>query len=174
MEQLTFHFLDDLTSSQEEPRAKTSRSRANARVQRKGAEPVPRSAGTTCAWLPSYALELSSGKMSSGVFPQTEDETSPDSWPKLQGSGMAVRGEFWTANTPEWTAGQWPSRSADAVCGLSGLLMETSKVPAKYFLSQRACLGILRRAEQRGKELPTRLRQALEAHNQQSSQERND
>ena len=34
-------------------------------------------------------------------------------------------------------------------------------VPAKYSLSQKACSGILRRAEQRGKTLPNMLRDAL-------------
>ena len=162
------NFPDDLTFSPAEPRAKTSRHRASAQAQRKEAEHVLHSVGNTCDWLPNFVRELSSGKMSSGAFPPTEGETSRDSWPKLHGSGMAVRGEFWTVNTPEWTAGQWPSRSAAAVCGLSGLLMETSRVPEKYFLSRKACLGILRRAEKRGKELPERPRQALETHIQQS------
>ena len=36
-------------------------------------------------------------------------------------------------------------------------------VPEKYYLSQRACQGILRRASVRGKELPEMLRLALEA-----------
>lgn len=35
-------------------------------------------------------------------------------------------------------------------------------VPEKYYLSQRACLGILRRASARGKELPAMLKAALE------------
>ena len=35
-------------------------------------------------------------------------------------------------------------------------------VPEKYFLSAKACAGILRRAEKRGKELPTMLKEALE------------
>jgi hypothetical protein len=34
-------------------------------------------------------------------------------------------------------------------------------VAKKYYLSARACAGILRRAEKRGKELPQMLRQAL-------------
>ena len=34
--------------------------------------------------------------------------------------------------------------------------------PAKYYLSARACEGILRRAERRGKALPPMLREALE------------
>ena len=38
-----------------------------------------------------------------------------------------------------------------------------SNATARYYLSQKACAGILRRAEKRGKELPTALRQALQA-----------
>ena len=42
---------------------------------------------------------------------------------------------------------------------LSQILEDT--VQDKYYLSQRACLGILRRAENRGKDLPPMLKQAL-------------
>lgn len=35
-------------------------------------------------------------------------------------------------------------------------------IPQKYFLSRRACAGILRRAETRGKVLPASLKAALE------------
>ena len=35
-------------------------------------------------------------------------------------------------------------------------------VQKKYYLSRKACLGILRRAQERGKELPEELRIALE------------
>jgi hypothetical protein len=34
--------------------------------------------------------------------------------------------------------------------------------PEKYYLSAKACEGILRRAESRGKQLPTMLKEALE------------
>ncbi|NDD03621.1 MAG: hypothetical protein EB078_01835 [Proteobacteria bacterium] len=40
--------------------------------------------------------------------------------------------------------------------------METGDVPQRYYLSAKACSGILRRAERRGKELPAQLRQALQ------------
>ena len=40
-------------------------------------------------------------------------------------------------------------------------ILEESPHP-KYFLSERACLGVLRRAEKRGKELPKILKEALE------------
>ena len=53
---------------------------------------------------------------------------------------------------------EWPNDAA--VCLLSQVL-ETGLIPQKYFLSPKACAGILRRAEKRGKALPTLLHQAL-------------
>lgn len=53
----------------------------------------------------------------------------------------------------------WPNDAS--VCSLSRVL-ETGPIPAKYFLSAKACRGIVRRAEKRGKELPELLRHALE------------
>ena len=48
----------------------------------------------------------------------------------------------------------------DAVeCSLSQVLQMNA--PEKYSLSAKACRGILRRAEKRGKELPDMLREAL-------------
>jgi hypothetical protein len=63
--------------------------------------------------------------------------------------------EFWTLSISEW-----PSDAA--VCSLSDTL-ETGVVPQRFYLSGKACAGILRRAERRGKELPLPLRRALEA-----------
>jgi hypothetical protein len=48
-----------------------------------------------------------------------------------------------------------------AVCSLSDTL-ETGAVPQRFFLSAKACQGILRRAEKRNKKLPPLLRAALE------------
>ena len=48
-----------------------------------------------------------------------------------------------------------------SACSLSQILME--QVPRKYYLSRKACLGILRRARERGKPLPPLLKAALEA-----------
>jgi hypothetical protein len=42
-------------------------------------------------------------------------------------------------------------------------VLETGPLPQRFYLSQKACAGILRRAEKRGKELPPMLREALEA-----------
>jgi len=41
--------------------------------------------------------------------------------------------------------------------------LETGEVPQRFYLSQKACQGILRRAEKRGKQLPDQLRMALES-----------
>ena len=52
--------------------------------------------------------------------------------------------------------------NVDAESSLSRILQPIEDVPEKYYLSARACLGILRRAKERGKELPEELRIALE------------
>jgi hypothetical protein len=41
-------------------------------------------------------------------------------------------------------------------------ILETGALPQRYFLSRKACRGILRRAAKRGKELPRSLKWALE------------
>ena len=70
-----------------------------------------------------------------------------------QNSGMGSPTEFWTLSTSEW-----PNDAV--VCSLSDIL-ETGTVPQRFFLSDTACRGILRRAEKRGKELPNALMLAL-------------
>ena len=63
-------------------------------------------------------------------------------------------GEYWMLNI-----GASPSVAEESF--LSQILQ--AEVPEKYYLSAKACLGILRRAEKRGKELPPELKAALEA-----------
>lgn len=65
----------------------------------------------------------------------------------------ALLTELLTLNT-----GECPSVAV--VSTLSSILQ--TAVPERYSLSAKACEGILRRAERRGKELPPILRQALE------------
>jgi hypothetical protein len=67
----------------------------------------------------------------------------------------------WTLNGCEHNGIHAPSRSDGGVCSLSDVL-ETNSVPQRYSLSAKACTGILRRAERRGKALPPMLKQALE------------
>ena len=69
-------------------------------------------------------------------------------------------GECWTLNTCEWNHTLVPSHSDAGVCFLSDIL-ETGDLPPAYFLSPKACVGILRRAAQRKKKLPDHLHQAL-------------
>lgn len=54
----------------------------------------------------------------------------------------------------------WPNDAV--VCSLWQVL-EKGSIPQRYFLSSKACAGILRRAERRGKELPMTLHRALQA-----------
>ena len=54
--------------------------------------------------------------------------------------------------------GEYPSAAKEST--LSQIL--EADAPKKYYLSAKACAGILRRAERRGKALPPMLREALE------------
>lgn len=65
----------------------------------------------------------------------------------------------WRENGPPLNTG--PAPREPVKCALSDIL-ETSP-QRKYYLSRTACLGILRRAEERGKELPPQLKAALMA-----------
>jgi len=91
-------------------------------------------------------------KTSPVCYPAGTDGTLPLSFAGWSNSGMACVGGYLTLSISEWP-------SDGAVCSLSDIL-ETD-VPQKYCLSARAALGIIRRAERRGKELPHRLKQAL-------------
>lgn len=71
-----------------------------------------------------------------------------------QNSGMGSPTAFLTLNTSEWP-------SAAVVCSLSDVLEDSGSVPPRFYLSAKACAGILRRAEKRGKDLPTMLHHAL-------------
>ena len=93
-------------------------------------------------------------------------KTSPDSYPPtveeilvLFSQGWQSLGR-WTSGGESWTANgsEWPSDAA--VCSLSQIL--EANVHPKYLLSPKACSGILRRAENKEKELPKALHQALQ------------
>ena len=64
-----------------------------------------------------------------------------------------VHGECWTLSSSVW-----PNDAS--VCSLLEVLEPC--VARKYFLSAKACRGIISRADRRGKPLPKRLRDALE------------
>jgi len=73
----------------------------------------------------------------------------------LSAPEVSSNGACWTRNGSEF-------RSGASVSSLSEIL-ETGSVDPRYFLTAKACAGILRRAEKRGKALPPMLHQALQA-----------
>lgn len=93
-------------------------------------------------------------RTSPAFYPATKGGTLPSSFEGWSNWGMASPGGYLTLNGSEYP-------SDGVACSLSDIL-ETD-VPPKYSLSPKACAGILRRAEKRGRKLPTPLEQALEA-----------
>ena len=75
-------------------------------------------------------------------------------------------GEYeWEILSP-WRSGSWTLNTGASpregrVSSLSQILEDSP--PRKYYLSRKACLGILRRARERGKPLPPQLEAALNA-----------
>jgi len=110
---------------------------------------------------PSSFLELLMRYIPSGWFGRTspvscrlsEDGLLAPSSGAWRNSGMGSPTGFWTLSTLAW-----PNDAA--VCMLSAVL-ETGEVPLRYYLSAKACRGIIRRAEKRGKKLPEQLQAAL-------------
>ena len=101
------------------------------------------------------------GKMYQARSPQTEAWTSSGSSRQLMPSGIISHGECWTLSTCEWTAFREQSHSVGGVCSLSDIL-EDGNIPPRYYLSRQVCLGIIRRSDARGVELPLALRNTLE------------
>ena len=121
-----------------------------------------------------YGLPGLSGKTSPESFPVTEDVTLRVFWrcsqaglsvsPHQAGKIVALLGESLKPTAlpgPALTLSSSVFRNGASVSSLSDIL-ETGDVPRRFYLSPRACLGILRRAERRGKQLPMRLLQALQ------------
>ena len=116
---------------------------------------------SSSSWSAHFAQSGWSGKTSPVSCRRTEDgrlEPSSGHWLK---AGMGGPTESWTLNMSEWTDTLVPCLSDAGVSSLSDVLEETSAVPRRFYLSQRAREGILRRAENRGKALPPMLVAAL-------------
>jgi len=95
-----------------------------------------------------------SGRTSPASCPPIEDGILAPSSEGWQSAGMGSPTGFLALNTSDWP-------SDGSACSLSAIL-ETGDVPQRFYLSARACAGILRRAEKRGKALPSALKMALE------------
>jgi len=78
-----------------------------------------------------------------------------------QNSGMGSPIAFSTLSSCEWMGTAELCLNDEGVCSLSDIL-ETGALPQRYYLTAKACRGILRRAERRGKVLPDLLQRALE------------
>ncbi len=94
-----------------------------------------------------------SGKMSRGFFQAEKETILPPSCRRLMKSGIAAYGEFLTLNTLEY-------HNDAEECLLSDIL-EVGNIPHQYYLSPKACAGILDRAGRRGKVLPVFLETVL-------------
>ena len=93
------------------------------------------------------------GKTSPVSCRRTEDGLLLPSKGSWKTAGIRSHGACWTRSSSELPKGA-------AVSFLSDTLEPNA--PLRYYLSQRACLGILRRAERRGRDLPPQLKLALE------------
>lgn len=129
---------------------------------------------------PTYAPDGCAGRMSQVPSPQTAAKTSKQSSRRSSASQTQKRPLFLYLKkdgpTPgaSWESmenGRWPTelwmlntgpapRNGGSVSTLSQILQE--RVHPKYCLSATACLGILRRADKRGKPIIPILRYALE------------
>lgn len=121
---------------------------------------------------------LRSGKMLEEHSPQTTEKTSDVSWKNLHTSSkqtlqflnlrekaenglnqaqFPVMDGLWHGDSSMLNIGECPNVVKES---LLSLILEDN-APQKYYLSARACQGILTRASRRGKPLPEVLRQAL-------------
>lgn len=107
-----------------------------------------------------------SGRMSPESCQAGEEGILVPSLGRWSNSGMACVGECWTLNTSESHKGEEESLLSD--------ILETGEIPQRFFLSKKACEGILRRAEKRGKELPEQLEMALINYPRHSPQRKQD
>lgn len=135
-------------------------------------------------------LDSSFGRMCQGLFQATGAETSKPSSRRLSASQSRKRpmclclkraGRSPDASTMTWEDGlllgeyTMPSTGEsprEENASLLSQFLEDSPHP-KYFLSERACAGILNRAERRGKKLPPELESALLAQSRSRSEAEN-
>ena|SRR5437899_2382387 len=141
------------TYGQPDSHAKTSHLREEAREQGLEAHDLD-SFMNSLASLEKDAPELFYSKTFTASFIRTEDEISKPLFELWPNSGILSDGVCLTAKTSES-----PSRAKEST--LWGVI-ETGKVPQKYFLSPSAATGMLRRARKMGRNLFPPLKRSLE------------
>lgn len=167
-----------LTFLSEEPPARASASRV---LERDWMIRVATSCSSMVQLLADIGPVGWSGRTSAASFQTTMDADLEAFWDCLAGNELkshledgslralsqaskaltASHGACLTHNIAEWTGLDGLSLNDDGVSSLSDIL-ETGDVPQRYYLSAKACKGILRRAAKRGKQLPTMLHLALQ------------
>lgn len=113
-------------------------------------------------WQSSF-FDLLNDSAPGGWFGRTSPAFSPSmmvlhsvrSWSSWSSAGMASRGECSTLSTSACPSDELASSLSD--------ILETGDHLSRYFLSARACAGILERAARRGRRLPSLLEEALMA-----------
>lgn len=118
----------------------------NTSYGRTSPEHLPQTTARTSSLSSRDLLELR--EQDRNYLDLTDGTTQGKSWE----TRFPLLGESLTHN-----GGAFPSVARES--SLSEVL--TTNVPEKYYLSPRACLGILRRASERGKDLPPILEKAL-------------
>lgn len=84
------------------------------------------------------------------------------------GGGVDGQARVWLLDPGERLLGEFSMLNIsecpnDAVVSSLSQVLETDSIPQRFFLSNVACTGILRRADRRGKSLPQSLQEALQA-----------
>jgi C-5 cytosine-specific DNA methylase len=144
--------MTQLTFLWAEPPARTSPSPGLERVLLETEALLP---SNLCILLDEFVPVGWFGKTSPASCRSTNERLEPSSG-SWGNAGMGSPTGFLTLSISEF-------HSAAVASSLSDIL-ETGDLPQRYFLSPKACAGILRRAEKRGKELPLALREALTAN----------
>ncbi len=111
------------------------------------------------------------GKTSQGLSVLTPAQTLRQWLERWQGYALTYRtvdGETpeFCSGQPDWSSGPYWMRNGSefrsgAVASSLSEILETGPIDRRYFLTPKACRGILRRAEKRGKTLPEALHRAL-------------
>lgn len=111
------------------------------------------SLGIMCGWLERLSRGGSCGKTSRACCLPIKELISENFCKPLSNAGRACAGGFSTLSISES-----PSDAEEYL--LSDILED--EVPLKYFLSPKACAGVLRRAQKRKQKIPLILLKALQ------------
>ena len=101
-----------------------------------------------------FALLGFSGRTSQAYYP-LETMLSGSFSGSYTNSGMVSHGECLMLSSSEWRNGADVSFLSDA--------LEGGELPQRYYLTAKACAGILRRAQRKGRPLPKALEDALKS-----------